>query len=523
MKYPHPLKKLVSFISLIAAIPYAFATSFVGLIGVDYQPNHYLNPNQLNYHDVYIVGNFTPALTTQENQIPITNVFVELAQLKSVGFNTVRSYQTTDYAWVDIINQAHRLGMKVIYEADIPQQEMDSPYANGCPTPPANQDYIPCAQTVLNSVINTVSPGVFQDTVILVFAGHENYCNTNNMVPPCTGVSNVTYLVDAIGALQTTLTNAGLTTPVGSAVISEDFTTSDPLITADMVTLVSSYSTAAPLAYDAYPFQWGVTPASSIWLQPLSLTTQLTNSLAWDYLTVVGSATPPALPSSPTQPFYSPSGRGLLSAETGWATQGTTAEYACNSPGPCAPSIANAVTYYQALYQRSNAFNFVDTSGYPVGVLAFEAYDEPNKAVTSPTTTAESYYGLFDSNCNQKAAGLVPDNNMATLPGCQGFVGGALMTVVGFGHPYTLIIKQINPVTGQPADITATSNGIQGSLADAPWPMYLVFPNAKITIRGATSCTSTVKAISAPPQQITFSPVQTGCNCPSDGLNNCYY
>lgn len=515
MKYS--LKNVVLFISLTAVIPYVFATSFVGLVGVDYQPNHYLNPNQLNFHDVFIVGNLT-------SETPITNVFAELSQLKSVGFNTIRSYQTTDYSWVDIINQANKLGMKVIYEADIPQQETDSSYVGGCPTPPVDQTYIPCAQTVLSSVINTVTPAVFQDTVILVLAGHENYCNPGNIIAPCTGSSNVTYLVDAITALQTTLTNADLTTPVSSAVISEDFTTSDPSIQADMVTLVNSYSATAPLAYDPYPFQWGVTPASSVWLQPLSTETQVHNSLAWDYLTVVGSLTPPANPSATTQPFYSPAGRGLLSAETGWATQGTTTKYACDSPGPCVPSLANAVTYYQALYQKSNTSNFVGTSGYPIGVLAFEAYDEPNKAISSPTTTAEGYYGLFDSNCNQKAAGLVPDNSMTTIPGCQGFVGGALMTVVGYGHPYTLIIKQQNPITKQRADITATSNGKPGPLADAQWPMYLVFPNATITIRGAAnSCTSTVQAISAPPQRITFSPVATGCNCPSDGFNNCYY
>lgn len=518
-----PLKKHLLFVPLIFTIPYAFATSFDGLIGVDYQPDHYANPNQLNFHDVFIVGSLTPALTNQAAPIPITNVFVELAQLKAAGFNTVRSYQTVDYAWVDIINQANRLGMKVIYEADIPQQTIDSPYVGGCPTPPANQDYIPCAQTVLNTVINTVTPEVFQNTVILVFAGHENYCNTGNNIAPCTGVSNIPYLTNAVTSLKTTLTNAGVTTPVGSAMLSEVFTTSDPGIISDMETLVNSYSPGAPLAFDPYPFQWGVTPASAVWLQPLSMTTQLSNSLAWDYLTVVGSANPPAMPTATAQSFYTPAGRTLLSAETGWATQGTTAEYACNSPGPCVPNIPNASTYYQALYQQSNAYNFVATSAYPIGVLAFEAYDEPNKAITSPTTTAEAHYGLFDSNCVQKAAGLVPNNIMVPDTACQGFSGGALLTIVGFQHPYTLIIKQTNPVTNKSADITATSNGIAGPLADAQWPRYLVFPGAKITIRGSNSCTSTVESISAPPQTITFSSIQTGCNCPSDGFNNCYY
>lgn len=519
----YAIRSLLPSAALFCALPCAFATTFTGMLGVDYQPNHYPAQNQLNFHDIFVVGNLEAALGSQTVSTPITNVFVELAQLKSAGFTTVRSYQTTDYAWVDIINQAHRLGMKVIYEAVIPQLPSDAAYVGGCPTAPANQNYIPCAQTVLNTVINTVTPTVFQDTVVLVFAGHENYCNPGNMVPPCTGASNVGYLTSAVSALQTTLSNAGLSTPVSSAMLSEDFTTSDASIITDMSTLVASYSATAPLAFDAYPFQWGVTPASSVWLQPLSMTTQLNNSLAWDYLKVVGSATPPAMPNAPTQAFYTPAGRTLLSAETGWATQGSTGAYACNSPGPCAPSVANASTYYQALYQQSNNYNFVGTSGYPIGVLAFEAYDEPIKASSDPSTTAEGYYGLFDSNCVQKAAGLVPNNAMVTGTACQGFSGGALMTVVGFGHPYTMIIKQKNPVTNRAADITVSSQGIAGPLADAPWPEYLVFPGATITIRGSTSCTSTVESISGSPQKITFSPTQTGCNCPSDGNNNCYY
>lgn len=514
---------MVVLLSLIFILSSANATSFTGLIGVDYQPNHYPAQNQLNFHDVFIVGNLEAALSMSPTPTPITNVFVELAQLKEAGFNTVRSYQTTDYAWIDIINQANRLGMKVIYEAVIPQQPSDSAYVGGCPTPPANQDYIPCAQTILNTVINTVSPQVFQDTVILVFAGHENYCNQGNSVPPCNGSSNVSYLVSAVQALQGTLTAANLTTPVGSALLSEDLTTSSASIITDMGTLISSYSAAAPLAYDPYPFQWGVTPASAVWLQPLSMTTQLNNSLAWDYLSVVGSTTPPASPAATAQSFYTPAGRTVLSAETGWATQGSTGAYACNSPGPCAPSLANAITYYQALYQQSNTYNFVATSGYPIGVLAFEAYDEPIKATQSPNTTAEGYYGLFDTNCFQKAAGLVPNNTTVTGTACQGFSGGALLTIVGFGHPYTLIIQQTNPITNKIANITSTSTGIQGPLMDAPWPEYLVFPGAKITIRGATSCTSTVASISGTPQTITFSGTQNACNCQSDGSNNCYY
>ena len=88
-----------------------------------------------------------------------------------------------------------------------------------------------------------------------------------------------------------------------------------------------------------------------------------------------------------------------------------------------------------------------------------------------------------------------------------------------FGNPYTLIITQKNPVTGKNANMVMTSTGNQGPLADAPWPEYLVFPGAKITIRGNPSCTSTVQSINAA-QQITFS---GKCNCPNNNGNNCYF
>ncbi len=504
------IKKPFLFALLYSASLYASAApSFDGLIGVDYQPNHYPAGNALNFHDVFLVGN-TPSGTA------VSNIYQELAQLKAAGFNTVRSYQTTVYSWVDLINQAHALGMKVIYEAVIPQLPSDAPYSNnGCPVSPSNQNYIPCAQATLSEVITQVTNTVFDDTVILIFAGHENYCEAGNVTAPCNNpaTSNVAYLTSAVTSLQSTLTAAGLSTPVGSALISGNLVTPSAAISADMVTLINSYSAAAPLSFDPYPFQWGVTPSTAVWAPPLATTVQLNNTLAWDYIQVVGSAAPPALPAAATQPFYTP-GRVLLSAETGWATEGTTAEYACNSPGPCAPSVSNAVTYYQALYQ-SLTNNFVATSGYAIGVLAFEAYDEPVKG----SSDAEGHYGLFDSNCKQKAAGLVPSNSVVSESGCQGYSGGALLTIVGFGHPYTVIIKQKNPVTGKTVTITNSNSGQEGPVIGAPWPEYLVFTGATITIRGNPSCTSTVQSINSS-QQITFSGT---CNCTNDNLNNCYY
>ena len=511
---PRVLKLILAFIMSCSSVSIAEATPspFDKLIGVDYQPNHYASTNKFNFHDVFYVGNNSAGT-------PISNVYRELEQLKAAGFTTVRSYQTEVYSWVDIINQAHALGMKVIYEAVIPQLQVDEAYSyGGCPVAPGSQNYIPCAQATLNEIITQVSKPVFDSTVILVLAGHENYCD-GTLPPPQSqciqGSTNIAYLVSAVGALKTTLANASLLTPVSSALVSGNLTTPSAPIAVDMQTLINSYSADAPLAFDPYPFQWGVVPQTAVFAPPLATTIQPNDTLAWDYLNVVGTSAPApvSLPTTAAQSFYTP-GRVLLAAETGWATQGTTAEYACNVPGPCAPSVANAVTYYQSLYQITNASNFVVNSGYPIGVLAFEAYDEPTK----DSSNAEGNYGLFDTNCNQKAAGLVPNNTMVSAPGCQGYANGSLLTLVGFGHPYTINIVQNNPVTGNNASITLTGTGNPGPLGSSDWPQFLVFSGATITIRGNPSCTSTVTNISSA-QIITFSGT---CNC-SNADNNCYY
>jgi hypothetical protein len=481
--------------------------AFNGLIGVDYNPNHYSSNSPFNFHDIFYTG-------TQNNP-SATNTYSEMQQLQEAGFTAVRSYQTEPYSWIDIINSANLLGMKVIYEANIPQQPNDS--LGDCPMfPKEKKNFILCAQATLNAVYNAVGADVFNSTVVLVFAGHENYCDAGNSTPPCNGHSNVAYLVNAVDGLKMT-TSA----PVGSALVSGNLTTPSTSISDDMVKLIGSYSQTAPLGFDPYPFQWGVSPTTSaVWNPPLSTNVQLTNSLAWDYIQVVGSATPAALPDS-LQPkrFYSQS-RVLLSAETGWATAGSTAGYACNSPGPCAPSLSNAVSYFQALYQR-NTNNFVETSGYSIGVLAFEAYDEPAK----PGPTAEQHYGLFDQNCNQKAAGLVPNNHLVTAKGCQEYINGTLLTINGIipptqptqptfnveiqyaGGQYPKIKAKIPPNTG--ANLTVT-----------PWPQFLVFSGAIITVSSSSSsCTVTANTVTPSPSSISFSQVR--CDTSSHASMNC--
>lgn len=454
-------------------------TNWVGLIGVDYSPNHYANGSPFNGHDVFYVGT--------ANGNAISNTYQEMAQLQAAGFNTVRSYQTIEYPWIDIINQANALGMHVVYEADIPQD--------------GGSTDITTAVSVLNNVITAVGANVFSSTVTLVLAGHENYNG-----------SNVTYLTNAVTSLQAALTANGVTNiPVSSALVSGNLVT--PGNVADMTTLINSYSAAAPLGFDPYPFQWGVTPPN---LAVSSVT--LTNSIAWDYA------------GAQAQSFYV-SPRPILMAETGWATQGTGqfANYYCYIQGNCQPSVANAATYLTAIYE------YVQTAANNSGVLVFEAYDEPAKDPTNPTD-AENFYGMFDSNCNLKNnnLGLIPNASYvpASNYGCQGYINGALLNVVGTQPgsttnqpPFTVQVTQTNPTTSQSANFSALiPNQDRTNPNLYPWPQYLIFNGATITITGQTSGASCNTTATVSGTTITFGAV----SCTDPGYlvtcssNTCY-
>lgn len=424
------------------AIP-ARAATWPGLIGIDYNPNHYPTGNRFNAHDVFFVG------TGPSNQA-ITNVHTELSQLKAAGFSTVRSYQTVEYPWIDIIRRARSLGMSVIYEAAIPQ--------NGTATD------INTAVTVLRNVITAVGVNVFTGTVTLVLAGHENYSSTD-----------ISYLTSAIRQLRAALVNANVSAvPVGSALVSGDLVTpANPL---DMQTLIASYSAGAPLGFDPYPFQWGVTPPAQA-----ATNARLPNSIAWDYQRVKSQA------------FYV-SPRPILMAETGWATSGTGqyANYYCYQQGNCQPGVANAARYLQALY------GFVRNTNNRSGALIFEAYDEPAKD-PQHASDAENHYGLFTRNCMLKNGNtnLLPNTRFVAADhlGCKGFIQGETFTVVGTQPnaatnqpPFTVAIRQTNPITLRSASMSVRVPSRNRTNPNVyPWPRFLLFNGGKVTISGVTS------------------------------------
>jgi exo-beta-1,3-glucanase (GH17 family) len=328
---------------------------------------------------------------------------------------------------------------------------------------------------VLAKVIKGVGVTVFQNTVVLVFAGHENYSNTN-----------VGYLKSAIQQLQATLTQAGASAvPVGTALVSGDLVM--PGSPADMQTLVDTSSPNAPLGFDPYPFQWGVTPPAQA-----ASNAALRNSIAWDYVQVK------------KQSFYA-APKPILMAETGWATagRGVYADYYCYTQGTCQPGVANAAKYLQAVY------GFVRTPSNKAGVLVFEAYDEPAKDPVH-SDDAENYYGLFNTNCNLKSGntnflpntGFDPASNL----GCQGFTRGSTFSIVGTQQgsetnqpPFKVEIQQTNPTTSKDASMVVTvPKRDRTDPSVNPWPYFLAFNGANIKITGLTSgasCTVTANVL----------------------------
>ncbi|MFO1417892.1 MAG: hypothetical protein U1E83_04420 [Methylotetracoccus sp.] len=430
-------------------VPALRATNWAGLIGVDYSPNHYPAGSSFNNHDVFYVGNAPSGQA-------LTNVQVELAQLKAAGFTAVRSYQTVEYAWIDLIQRARALGLSVVYEAAIP--------INGGPSDISN------AKNVLTNVINAVGTQTFQNTVILVLAGHENY-----------QTGKVAYLSNALRQLNTTLSNAGLSSiAVTTALVSGNLVT--PSSPSDMQTLIDAASPDAPLGFDPYPFQWGTTPPAQA-----ANNAGLTNSIAWDYTQVEA------------QSFY-PAGRPILMAESGWATAGSGqyANYFCYQQNNCKPGVVPAATYLQALYR------YVGQVRNNAGLLVFEAYDEPAKDAANPND-AENYYGVFDTNCALKKnnTNLLPNTTYdpSTPAACQGFVQGINVTVAGTQPgattnqpPFTVAITQTNPASGLDGSMNVkVPNRDRSNLNVTPWPYFLVYDGARIKISSVNtagrSCT----------------------------------
>ena len=478
----------MGFAFLVAVVPTATAgsPSWVGDIGIDYQPNHYPPNHIFNNHDVFYVG-------MDGSNTPVTNIYAELAQLKAAGFTVVRSYQVDPYSWIDLIRQANALGLYVIYEAAIPE--------NG------NQNSIDTAVNVLQDVINNVGIPTFQSTVVLVFAGHENYNDTN-----------INYLTGAIRDLISTLRREGVgTVPVGTALVSGNLVT--PGSPADMRSLFNASSSDAPLGFDPYPFQWGVTPADQA-----ASNAALLNSIAWDYEQVK------------EQSFYRRD-KPILMAETGWATDpnstGEWANYFCwidRQTHPCMPSVPNAAAYLQDLY------SFVRTPSNTASALVFEAYDEPAKSPAHPDN-AENFYGVFDTNCSLKQGNtnLLPNTgfNPGTFLGCQGFVKGTTFFVVGTQEdsehsqpPFRVEIQQSNPTTSQDASMDVTVPTMDRSHPNViSWPYFLLFDGADINIAGVTSGASCSFSAQVLGGNITWSspsctdPINYPVNCTG---NTCY-
>lgn len=462
-------------------------------LGVNYQPNHYganvpSAASAFNNHDVFYVGGGTA---------PTTNVGTELAQLKAAGFTMVRSYATTAYTLIELINQAAALGMSVVYEVPIPMGGSCNPTA--IPADPSTTTGQ--AIQVLNSVIDQVTPQVFQQTVTLVFAGHENYDGTTN---------GAAYLQCAISQIQKDLINKSVNSgtssdiPVTTAFLSEII--DNPVPSQSVVnSILNTSGPTAPIAFDTYPFQWGVPVADAV------TTAATPHSIAWDFTQIANQNYQPA------PPYY-------LIAETGWVAPYQApggkpyhypAGYVCATQGTCQPGTANASSYFQSLY------TFIQTANNNASLLGFIAYDVPTAVVSDPDN-AENFYGLFDQNCSLKDPALVPNASFtpSNYPACMGFSQGALIPIDIYtgqqSAPFTVQITQTNPATSQDASLTLTVPVKNRTNPATPWPYFVIYNNAIIAITGSatgTTCTTTATVVNGVPSFTSAAP----CNCTPQG------
>ena len=393
--------------------------------------------------------------------------------------------------------------MNVVYEVSIPQGGSCNPSL-----PPSNSSTTTGQGIqILNSVIRQVSPTQFKQTVTLVFAGHENYDGT---------ATGATYLECAITQIQKDLINVGVNLGSSSDIpVTPAFRADDVVNPVPSQSIVNGILTtgvpAAPISFDTYPVQWGVPYVNAV------TDVSTANSVAWDYLQIANQNY------TPTPPF-------TLIAETGWVTNALATNplapntYACSPPsspysgGPCDFGITpQATTYLPAIY------TFINTLSNNSSVLIFEAYDEPTKG--TPTSNAENYYGVFDSNCNLKGP-----NNLSLIPnqafdpanqlGCQGFTSGALIPVLIYTGTqtaqFTVQITQINPMTSQDASMTVVVPVQDRTDIATPWPYFVIYNNAQLVITGSTTgqtCTTTATVVAGTPTFTSAAP----CNCTYQG------
>ncbi len=443
------------------------ASPFAGIIGADYAPGHYDNLNVRN----------------DENQ---ANVYFEMKQLKSAGFNTVRLYGDPGKTWVQVIRAADQLNMSVIYEVAL------------CESNPNNGDQCVNGAGTFNSVFQTslvqlnggpglkgviqaVGATLFKKVVKLVLVGNEVLFTSTTP----TYVSNRSDIISAIQQVRQITDPLGI--PVSISLQADVWVSTNQNIKNDLNLIVAALSPNVSIGINVYPFQWVVPVANSV------SDASIPHSLAW-YLNTL------------KEDYQN---NPVLIAETGWATAGLYIVGMNNTSGD--PN--NSQSYLSQLY------SYVKSNNIPL--LTFMAFDTPTKDLTNPNLTSENFYGVFDKNCQLKNGGstlFLPNTAYIDLPQCA--TTNAIFTFAGGSNtaqpPFTIMYTHN-------ADTRTLNIATENRLNQAvtPWPTITLNPGDSVTLSSATpgtNCTNTVATTNANNGGGTWTQVGPGlAGCP--GVN----
>ncbi|MHC1726032.1 MAG: hypothetical protein AB9866_08520 [Syntrophobacteraceae bacterium] len=376
----------------------------------------------------YIQGN--PEITVETN----------LRQLKAAGFKAVRLYASPPQVYIPTILAAHKLNMKVYLEVAAPDLSK-APYATGNNIkarqqalfndlvrqagPGVGEGSVQC----LHYIINAVGKSVFSQTVVLIFFTHEN------LVSPTTTVNQT--LTDAncsvpelrwgVNLLRSLLIRelAGeplpaVTTPILAGQVVQVSLKVHPEISKLIRTIRTDKN--APIAYDNYPFQWGIRyfntfdpyinkpafvipnayPPNSHWIDKC-----MVNGVKWV------SGDPPIAPLHSIREtvlnkdlmfslnwivdsvnwIWGGRKKGAkvkqIMAETGWPT----AQFYQNGTRVTG-NLADAKQYFNAVKIGNGGQRTFMMDNCPI--VYFSAYDEPIKESNAyPNMFSENHYGIY--------------------------------------------------------------------------------------------------------------------------------
>ncbi len=205
----------------------------------------------------YMVGN------------PEVTIYNDLKKLKAQGFKGVRLYASDPKTYVNTIQSAYDLGMKVYLTVDVPDlsnwplkdmKARRNDLFNILTRQGPDEGSLQC----LHYIISVVGKSVFSATVPLVFFGNEkllqpkslqgkDYTDANCTVPELRWGINLTRALLA-GELQNEPHPA-----VTTAILAGQITQVSLGVHTGVAKLVETirHDSRAPISYTVYPFQWG--------------------------------------------------------------------------------------------------------------------------------------------------------------------------------------------------------------------------------------------------------------------------